>query len=153
MSKRAGGPDCIPRLGEGRRWRGCCAGYDEHRCTAEHPRQRAREAVLGGHAEIRCNEAQSAAQAAWRWVMTTASRRALISHAQVPLYAYCMYDILQSSKSASSTQHTRGKYRKTGSVFELFPRPTVASQSASRTVGCPGREQEVHTIMFNILVV
>ena len=26
----------------------------------------------------------------------------------------CMYDILQSSKSASSTQHTRGKYRKTG---------------------------------------
>ena len=26
----------------------------------------------------------------------------------------CMYDILQSSKSASSTQHTRGKYRQTG---------------------------------------
>ena len=30
------------------------------------------------------------------------------------MFGKCMYDILQSSKSASSTQHTRGKYRQTG---------------------------------------
>ena len=37
----------------------------------------------------------------------------------------CMHDILQSSKSASSTQHTRGKYRQTGSSSNFFPGPVA----------------------------
>ena len=37
----------------------------------------------------------------------------------------CMYDILQSSKSASSTQHTRGKYRQTGLSSNFFPGPVA----------------------------
>ena len=39
--------------------------------------------------------------------------------------ATCMYDILQSSKSASSTQHTRGKYRQTGQSSNFFPGPVA----------------------------
>ena len=39
----------------------------------------------------------------------------------------CMYDILQSSKSGSSTQHTRGKYRKTGLSSNFFPGPVAFS--------------------------
>jgi len=38
---------------------------------------------------------------------------------------FCMYDILQSSKSASSTQHTRGKYRQTGLSSNFFPGPVA----------------------------
>jgi len=37
----------------------------------------------------------------------------------------CMNDILLSSKSASSTQHTRGKYWKTGLSSNFFPSPVA----------------------------